>query len=412
MHKRPRILFLSHSASRNGASILLLHLVQWLRDNTHWDVEVLMNGRGALVSEFRDSVRTTIWRDPAALLDAVCRPFDISRARNAYMKTLMVGRRFDLLYANTCATIDLVRLLGTRNAPSLLHVHELEYAIRVSLGRLPPSEAFRIPLRFVAVSQQVRETLASKFDVPRERIDVVPGFIRTTRLSRQEWRTRRERVRQALGWPLDAFVVGGCGATGWRKGSDLFLQIAHRVAGKAGYDNVRFLWVGGDALGRESLEFSHDLSALRLHARCVRISTTSDVVDFHCAMDVLALTSREDPFPLVMLEAAALGLPTVCFAGSGGAPEFLRRDAGFVVPYLDADAFAQHLMTLRDSPLLTALLGDAAARRVCEHHSIHSQAPKLAAIIDRCMESSWKAAPLPASSHDTQRTGDHCRCGQ
>ena len=58
------------------------------------------------------------------------------------------------------------------------------------------------------------------------------------------------------------------------------------------------------------------------------------------ACDLFCLPSREDPFPLVMLEAGALGKPMVCFDGAGGAKEFAARGAGIVVPYLDVPAMA------------------------------------------------------------------------
>ena len=57
------------------------------------------------------------------------------------------------------------------------------------------------------------------------------------------------------------------------------------------------------------------------------------------AADLLALTSREDPCPLVNMEAMESGLPVVAFDGAGGAPEVLG-DAGVCVPYLDVAAMA------------------------------------------------------------------------
>ena len=63
--------------------------------------------------------------------------------------------------------------------------------------------------------------------------------------------------------------------------------------------------------------------------------------DWFRAGDVFLLPSREDPFPLVCLEAAEAGMPVVCFAEAGGMPDFVEDDAGFVVPYLDVEAMAE-----------------------------------------------------------------------
>jgi glycosyltransferase involved in cell wall biosynthesis len=93
---------------------------------------------------------------------------------------------------------------------------------------------------------------------------------------------------------------------------------------------VRFLWLGGETTGDRVLEFAHDVQALGLQGVCQRVAANSNVFDYYCAMDVFALTSREDPFPLVMLEAGSLGIPVVCFAGSGGTQEFVQDDAGLI----------------------------------------------------------------------------------
>ena len=55
---------------------------------------------------------------------------------------------------------------------------------------------------------------------------------------------------------------------------------------------------------------------------------------YYLAADLLVLTSREDPCPLVNMEAMESSLPVVAFQGAGGAPEVLA-DAGICVPYLE-----------------------------------------------------------------------------
>ena len=53
--------------------------------------------------------------------------------------------------------------------------------------------------------------------------------------------------------------------------------------------------------------------------------------------DAFMMSSRVDPFPCVIHEAMAAGLPVLTFANSGGAPEAVANGAGFVLPYADYD---------------------------------------------------------------------------
>jgi glycosyltransferase involved in cell wall biosynthesis len=97
--------------------------------------------------------------------------------------------------------------------------------------------------------------------------------------------------------------------------------------------------------------------------------------------DVFTLTSREDPYPAVVLEAAALGKPIVCFQQSGGAPEFVEGDCGFVVPYLDVEAMAGRIAELLDDDDLRTRLGEAARRKVGMQHDLNRVAPRISQII-------------------------------
>jgi len=104
--------------------------------------------------------------------------------------------------------------------------------------------------------------------------------------------------------------------------------------------------------------------------------------DYFAAADVFALTSREDPFPLVNLEAATAEVPTVCFDEAGGSKEFVEDDCGFVVPYLDVEAMAGRVVEILTTPGLRDRLGRRAAEKVRERHDIEVVAPKLLELIE------------------------------
>jgi len=111
-------------------------------------------------------------------------------------------------------------------------------------------------------------------------------------------------------------------------------------------------------------------------------------VDYFAAADVFALTSREDPYPLVCLEAAALAKPIICFADAGGMPEFVEEDCGFVVPYLDVEAMADRVIALLDSAECRLTMGANARRKVAERHDISVSAPRIMEIIERTIAAS------------------------
>jgi glycosyltransferase involved in cell wall biosynthesis len=388
MGAKPKLLFVSHSATRNGATILLLHLLRWLKSRSDFEFEVLVNGRGELRDEFRDLCVTHTWRNPEIILASLPRNMRakwVPRLGAQLLRNALRGRRYDLVHVNTAAVWRHLPILAQRNPCILWHIHELGYSLRSTMGGEAWRQMFPLAKRFIAVSRAVQETLTNDFCVPAEKIDLVHEFISVGARSAQEKESLRRKIRTELGLADDVFVVGGCGSLGWRKGTDLFLKTAQTMSKRDG-GRCAFLWVGGDAKSEEALQFDHDIKVLGLRGSCKWIPNTADVSNYYFAMDAFALTSREDPFPLVMLEAGAAGLPIVCFDQSGGGPEFVGRTAGLVAPYLDTEVFAKQLAALQNDGELRKKLGTEASRRVAKNHSVETQAPLLLKVIEQCMQ--------------------------
>ncbi|MEY3251100.1 MAG: hypothetical protein RL227_73 [Pseudomonadota bacterium] len=390
---RRRVLFIEHAASRNGASLLLLELLQWLQGTAGaghgLQCEVLCEARGPLLPAFRALAPTHALLRPYRLQGQW--PLRAGQGVATWLDEHWFGaflrwRRIDLVYANTAAAWPQVPAVLRSGVPLLWHIHELPYALDLTLRSAAQRALLAQADRVVAVSQPVADALVGGYGVAPERIDRVHGFVATAALSVADAAVARSELLTALGWPADAFVVGACGGPGWRKGSDLFLQIAARVVRERLPRPIHFLWVGGADGDVEARRFAHDVAALGLQGRCRLLPATEHVDRCYAAMDVLALTSREDPFPLVVLEAAGHGVPTVAFAGAGGAAEFVADGAGIVVPYLDLGAFAMVLKRLCAWPALRDALGENGRGKVQAQHRVATQGPLLLHSMRQCMD--------------------------
>jgi glycosyltransferase involved in cell wall biosynthesis len=82
-----------------------------------------------------------------------------------------------------------------------------------------------------------------------------------------------------------------------------------------------------------------------------------------------------------MLEAALHKTPIVCFDQTGGAPEFLLYDSGFVVPKFDIEKMSDKVMELLASPHLCKQMGAAARRKVISCHELSVGAQEIANVI-------------------------------
>ncbi|MEL7209683.1 MAG: glycosyltransferase, partial [Actinomycetota bacterium] len=182
----------------------------------------------------------------------------------------------------------------------------------------------------------------------------------------------RAAARTRLGLDPDGDLVAGVGAGSWRKGIDLFLQVAAKVRAERG-DDVRFAWVGPVD---DPDETGHDLRALGLDDAVTLVGEVEDPAPWFDALDVLLLTSREDPFPLVVLEAGLAARPVVSFT-NGGAPEVIEPDGGAVVGYLDIDAMAAATADLLADDAARTAAGEALQDRVRARHVTRVGAPAM-----------------------------------
>lgn len=398
--------------------MMLLHLLRWLRGNTKHQCDVLLLRGGPLRPEFATAATLVapktfaLVQDLAALRARLDRlPPRLGFVRRASpplrLAERLAGRlarstfrnhaEYDLVYCNTASCGAALQALAPR-CPVVTHIHELEYALRLLSTSFAATQDWTA--RFIAASHAVARNLTENHGIDTEKIHVVHEFVDTRRPVDSE--QAHARIRATLGVPEDAFLVGGCGPLEWRKGTDLWVQMAHSALAKGGASEparpLHFVWIGGAQSGLYRDELLYDVEKLGLTGHVHFVPEVEDAAPWLAALDVFALASREDPFPLVCLEAASHGVPIVCFAGAGGMPEFVETDCGLAVPYADSGAMAAAIIELVQDEDGRAILGANARQKVRERHDITIGAPQILAVLEGAGQSRAAPAPIAVSS--------------
>jgi glycosyltransferase involved in cell wall biosynthesis len=212
--------------------------------------------------------------------------------------------------------------------------------------------------RVVVVSEQQREEINQIFRVGRA------DQIRVIRLgldlsSFQAYASRRRQFRDELGVSDDTVLVGIVGRLTEIKNHELFLQSVARLKTLAAdLGPVRFVIIGDGSL-RESLE--QQARELGLEKDVIFAGGRKDPEYFYPALDICALTSRNEGTPLTLIEAMANARPVISTT-VGGVVDLLGNivedgqyqvfERGVGVGPDDVDAFAAGLRRLiRDETL-------------------------------------------------------------
>jgi glycosyltransferase involved in cell wall biosynthesis len=371
------VLVISHDADRQGAQMMMLHLLRWWHQRETLDFDIVLGVDGPLRSDFEGLARTvvydpfpTMWRGFRGVFRLL--PPTVRRSiLKTRLRMALRGRRYDLIYSNTVANEKVLQALDWLDCRTVAHVHELEYAIR-RVG--PRTKLLRDHAdHFIAVSGAVKDNLVVRHEIPTDRISVVHEAVSSTGAQGID---PPQRVKGAPP------VVAGCGVGDPRKGIDLLPRLAGGLASNLSGRPFVIRWIGSvDPEWRDLIDL--DLDRLGL---ADRVEFVGEVLDPRLVLadaDVFVLPSREDPFPLVCLEAAQCGLPIVCFADGGGAPELVEEDAGRVVPYLDVGAMAGAVAEIVGDEKLRARLGRRAQEKVETLYSVDRQAARALELVER-----------------------------
>lgn len=339
----PRVVFVSHNASRSGAPLLLLALQRWLIEHRSFSVATVLLDGGPLEPDFR-SVGPVLAVEDLGTTDA------------------------DVVHLNTVGSAPALEHL--RRGPAVCcHVHELDYALTHWITDADRRRLRDRVDRFLVVSDMVAAAVVRCLGVEQDKIVRHYGFIDVGAV----------RAFRRADRPDGPPVIGTSGTTEWRKAPDLFLALARAV--RAQCPESRFPWVGGSARGPEIDGVLADRARLGLDEVVDFVCEQDDARPWFASFDVFALMSREDPFPLTCLEAAALGVPVVAF-DSTGAREFLAEGRGVVVPYPDVEAMAAEVVDLLGDDARRQAIVSAAEERVTAEHDIEVAAPRLAAELE------------------------------
>jgi glycosyltransferase involved in cell wall biosynthesis len=382
------LLALTGDLSRTGAPRLLASLLAELRDDGATDPDrtrVLAQRGGPLAGAMGDVAAVRVLGPAADLTGRAARRLAttaqpagdrLGMALSLLRQPASGGGPPDLVWANGATALRMAAALPgpARRAPLVAHVHEMEIGLRRSLAGLDAAALLDRAAVVVAVSGAVRDHLVAGVGVDPDRVIVHHGWVPGLGAEGPPPVT----ATRPAAVPDHALVVGACGALGWRKGADLFLELARRLPASVGGRPVHLVWVGGPDRPDDDRRAATDVGLRGLEGRVHLAGEVPDAGPWLAGMDVLALTSREDPFPLVVLEAGARGVPVVGFR-SGGIAEAVPDDdhGACLAPPLDVDHLAGLVEALLAEPAARRSVGGSLASRV---RAGHTAAPRVRAL--------------------------------
>lgn len=404
MHSK-RVLFISHDANRAGSQLLLLQLIKLLNGqgiSTH----LLLCDGGELVDEFKAVTSVTLLEStPCSPIQSLTKKVlarlplggqsvdKSAEKRAARVESELSRLDIGLVFVNSVANAEFyqTQLTYLHHLPVVVFAHELE----MSVGIYTAPESLKFLLQkcdhLIAVSRAVADFYVRDYGYPTSQVSTFT-LINSEEILDKLASIEPHYTHSALPVESDAIIIGGCGNAEWRKGNDIFNLIARQVIECLPNLPIYFVWVGAGPMHAFYELIRFDIERFGLTRQIILIPPTPEALNIMNRFDIFLLSSREDPYPLVVLEAALLQKPIVCFENAGGAPELVEDDAGKVVGYLDVAAAANAIIELIESPVERHKMGKIAHQKVLERHNTDHSIEKILTIIHTLM-------PVPVSEN-------------
>lgn len=209
--------------------------------------------------------------------------------------------------------------------------------------------------RFFGVAEVQRWFMVEQRGYPDDKIRIIHNGVDASMF---DFTTRRG-VLADFGFAEGDPVVGILGALRWEKDHETFLTAARIVLDTM--PRAKFLVIGdGPCRARLEAVCTELGIAPSVHFAGMR----HDVARMLCAVDVFAMTSTTECFPMALLEAMACARPVVCTA-VGGVIEIVDEGrTGYLVPPRDPGQVADRILRLLSDPHAARDMGLAGRHRV------------------------------------------------
>ncbi|HWQ94540.1 MAG TPA: glycosyltransferase family 4 protein [Gammaproteobacteria bacterium] len=249
-----------------------------------------------------------------------------------------------------------------------LALNPYHYYVRFAEKRLFNSARLRA---VICNSQMVKEEIKRYFNLTEDKLHVIYSGIDAQEFH-PDLQRHRTAIRERYAIPGNAVLFIFVGSGFERKGMDILLKAMSDLP-----EAAHLLIVGKD---KKMHSFLSQAAELKVAARVHFLGAQQDVKPFYGAADVLVLPTLYDPFPNVILEAMAAGLPVITSTKCGAAELILKNNCGFVCDALDKAGLVSAMRAMLDTAYAKSL--GRAARKTVEPISHDSMSMQLLSIYD------------------------------
>lgn len=339
---KKKMLLIGHDGFEGGAEILFKNLI---KEFLNHDIEIvaLLKCNGPMVKLYKSLVPTFII-DTQEKIEYYIDELNQYGFKNAITNTVLTGNIVSTLYKYDIFTISLIHELP--NMIKFLQAENFAKIIANTSNIVVFSSSF------------VSEKFEELFPIKEKKI-ICPQGLYNKYDNFNKYKSRLF-LKEKYDIPDENHIILNVGMGEKRKGFDLFFDVSKKLD-----ENYTFIWVG--SLDNEmEQEFLPKIKEQKNFILPGYISDVDELMRYYDGSDLFLLTSREDPFPSVVLEAFNAKKPVIGFKDAGGFQDIvIDNETGFLVDFESTDQLIEKIKLICENDELKNYLENN-AKETCE----------------------------------------------
>lgn len=312
-------------------------------DRSLFDIRIVSFSSGELMKQLPTDVKGYVITRTLSLFEKVLFKLGI-HVLSRSIRRIQEEFKADIWYVNTIILPEVYVEAPAFGVKIVTHFHELPLSFE-ALKRQDMVRIIELSDMLIGCAQCVCDAIEVSGG---KNVRLLHSFIDTSRIHFDSKKGEAIRAQLQIKKTDTVWVVSGKCDT--RKGFDFLPKIAAQLP-----NSHHIIWLGSSMESAYSAYVESAISQSKYGAKIHLLGVQDvDYYDYLALSDGFLLLSREDPFPLVMLEAAYLNKPIFSF-DSGGVREFLQDGMGKIISNFDTLAMAEILKDFKPEHPVSSL---------------------------------------------------------
>jgi len=326
---KKKIIYVSHDAHFHGAQVLSLNIIRFLSEHFGLEVHMILKSGGELEKKF----------EKYATVYNFDKDYRTKQSQEVLIKQLK-SSGISHAICNTVVSGDVLELLSDAGMKTIALIHELPKLIKDYNMQGNANVITKKANHVIFPSNYVKDKFETVSRLDKEKTVVSPQGLYLKNSYMNNIDVAREVLREKYNLSFDCKIVLAVGYGDYRKGIDLFLDVSKKL--QKIQSNIYFIWVGNIAV-----DMQNEVENLKQEStNTIFVPSVDELSMYYAGADLYLMTSREDPFPSVVLEAMNVGVPVVGFENAGGFKDIVTSDTGILVPYLDTKEMTEAILNI------------------------------------------------------------------